>query len=146
MRTESFNCSPRHHLSNRRIAARARRIGAVSLPTPLDLTFGRHAQREVQRVAVATVPTFAATGGVAASSPEAILVCTSGSSSSAFHIRFTTIPVTTMPITPAGRVIERIPDNRTASWPCPERAHNCGRSRSLAGSGGGSSGRPDLAL
>ena len=29
--------------------------------------------------AVATVPTFAATGGVAASSPEAILACTSGS-------------------------------------------------------------------
>ena len=47
-----------------------------------------------------------------ASSPEAILAWTSGSSSRSFHIRLTTSEVTMMPMTHAGNVIARI-------WPSP---------------------------
>ena len=54
---------------------------------------------------VATAPTVACRD---ASSPEAILAWTSGSSSSSFHIRLVTNDVTTIPITQAGIVMARI--------------------------------------
>jgi hypothetical protein len=52
--------------------------------------------------------TLAARAAGGASTPEAILACTSGSSSRSFHMRLTTSAVTTIPTMHAGRVIARI--------------------------------------
>ena len=65
-----------------------------------------------------------------ASSPEAILAWTSGSSSRSFHIRLTTSEVTTIPTTQAGIVMARI----WVRHPTIEFVVTVGEERGLVGS------------